>query len=54
MRIRILGENGLFLVGRPGVAAPDTAHHFGDVAIGAVERLSLAGDSGGLGLMRDN
>jgi hypothetical protein len=50
----ILGENGFLLVGRPGVAAPDTAHHFGDVAIGAVERLSLAGDSGGLGLMRDN
>jgi hypothetical protein len=39
------------------VAAPIVrfpAHHFGDVAIGAVERLSLAGDSGGLGLMRDN
>ena len=38
-----LGENGLLLVGRPGVPAPDAAHHFGDVPIGAVERLAVLG-----------
>ena len=39
----IFGENGLLLVGRAGVAAADPAHHFGDVPIGAVERLAALG-----------
>jgi hypothetical protein len=39
----IVGENGFLLVGPPGVPAPDAAHHLGDVAIGAVERLAALG-----------
>jgi hypothetical protein len=38
-----VGENGLLLVGRAGMAPPDPAHHFGDVAVGAVERLAALG-----------
>ena len=40
---QIFGENGLLLVGRPGVPAADAAHHLGDVAVGAVERLAALG-----------
>jgi hypothetical protein len=39
----IVGENRLLLVGWPAVAAPDAAHDFGDVAVGAVERLAALG-----------
>jgi hypothetical protein len=46
---QIFGENRLLLVGRPGVPAPDAAHHFGNMPIGAVERLAALGAGPGDG-----
>jgi hypothetical protein len=37
---QLIGQNGFFPIRRVAVLAPDAAHHFRDMAVGAIERLT--------------